>query len=134
LPAQLAEQIKIINDSYLTVDLHQKEFDYVISVMTFHHLLYSSKKNLYTKICKSLKVGGKYIEGDYIVSEEKEKILLEKFELSNQNKSIEDGFFHIDIPFSLKTEKELLNEAGFHNFNLIFKKDEVAVYVLRKEE
>lgn len=50
-----AGQIKIINDSYLTLDFKVNEFDYVVSVMTVHHLLYNTKKKLYTKILKSLK-------------------------------------------------------------------------------
>ena len=40
-----------------------------------------------------------------------------------------DGFFHIDLPFSIKTQKKLLIEVGYRNFDLIFKEKEAATYV-----
>src|SRR6056297_228822 len=69
------DQINVIKDSYLTLEFGEKKFDYIISVMTVHHLLYDTKKKLYKKILRSLIDRGKYIEGDYVVSEEKEQML-----------------------------------------------------------
>jgi hypothetical protein len=46
-----------------------------------------------------------------------------------------DGHYHIDVPFSLETQKSLLLEAGFKDFELIWQKDptmvwNIAVYVV----
>lgn len=124
-----AKQINVINDSYLTLDFKENEFDYVVSVMTVHHLLYDTKKELYSKIFKSLNNNGKYIEGDYIVSEEKEKKLLDQYQKQMRKERLIDGLFHIDIPFSIKKQKKLFNEVGYSNFNLIFTDEEAAIYV-----
>ena len=44
--------------------------------MTMHHFPYDTKCKLYKKIRKSMKNEGKYIEGDYVVSPEKERQFL----------------------------------------------------------
>ena len=124
-----ADQINVIKDSYLTLEFGENKFDYVVSVMTIHHLLYDTKKKLYKKILKSLCDTGKYIEGDYVVSEEKEQILFNQFTKQMKQERLNDGFFHIDIPFSIKTQKKLFSEVGYRKFNLIFKEKETAVYV-----
>lgn len=122
-------QIKIIKGSYLTLDFKENEFDYVVSVMTVHHLLPNSKKKLYTKIFSSLKAEGKYLEGDYIVSEEKEKNMIKKYKKKIPKDDFDDGYFHIDLPSSIETEETLLKEAGFRNFQLIYEQNEAAVYI-----
>ncbi len=124
-----ADQINVIKNSYLTLEFGENKFDYVVSVMTIHHLLYETKKKLYKKILKSLKDNGKYTEGDYVVSKEKEKTLLNQFKKRMKQKELNDGFFHIDIPFSLKTQEKLIIEVGYRNFDLIFKEKEAAIYV-----
>ncbi|OCL26265.1 hypothetical protein U472_09650 [Orenia metallireducens] len=123
------DQINVVKDSYLTLEFGENKFDYVVSVMTIHHLLYDTKKKLYTKILKSLNNNGKYIEGDYVVSEGKEKRLLKQFKKQMNQENLTDGFFHIDIPFSIKTQEKLFKEVGYRKFDLIFKKKEAAIYV-----
>jgi len=124
-----ADQINVIKDSYLTLEFEENKFDYIVSVMTIHHLLYDTKKKLYKKILKSLSESGKYIEGDYVVSEEKEQIVLNQFKTQMKQERQNDGFFHIDIPFSIKTQEKLFAEAGYRKFDLIFKEKEAAIYV-----
>jgi tRNA (cmo5U34)-methyltransferase len=125
----MADQINVIKDSYLRLEFGENKFDYIVSVMTIHHLLYDTKKKLYENILKSLSDNGKYIEGDYVVSEEKEKNFLNQFRMQMNQEKINDGFFHIDIPFSIKTQKKLFTEVGYRNFDLIFKEKETAIYV-----
>ena len=96
-----------------------------------------SKKNiklkLYKKIKKALKKNGQYIEGDYVVSLAKEKKLLEEYNKNTSKiKRTEQGIYHIDIPFSLKTQRELSIETGFKEFRLIYRKDEAAVFSMFK--
>lgn len=124
-----SSHIRIIKDSYLTVPYEQGKYDYVISVMTMHHFLQDEKRKLYEKTKKALKDGGKYIEGDYIVSAENEEKWLEEYKKAYAEEGLkEGGLYHIDIPFSMETQQRLLKEAGFNKFQLIFREGEHAIY------
>ena len=39
-----------------------------------------------------------------------------------------DGHYHIDVPFSIDTQRSLLWEAGFKNFEVVWQKDSTAVW------
>jgi len=126
-------QINLIVDSYLDYEFKKGNYNYIISVMTVHHLLYETKYKLYKKIYNALKPGGIYIEGDYIVNQSKEIKLKQEYLKLKERKNIkEDGTYHIDIPFSIKTEKEIFDEVGFNNFKLYYNEDEAAVYSIEK--
>lgn len=126
-------QINLIIDSYLDYEFKNENYDYIISVMTIHHLLYKTKYKLYKKIYNALKPGGIYIEGDYIVNQSKEiKLKKEYLKLKERKRIKEDGTYHIDIPFSIKTEKEIFDEVGFNNFKLYYNENEAAVYSVEK--
>ncbi|MFW6301459.1 MAG: class I SAM-dependent methyltransferase [Bacillota bacterium] len=126
-------QLNLIKGSYLDVDFKTEEYDYIISVMSFHHFSPAVKLGLYKKIWKALKPGGIYLEGDYLVSREKEIKMAAAYQekLENNNELVDD-LFHLDIPFSIETEKELFNKAGFIDFNLIYNGDESGVYSVMK--
>lgn len=47
-----------------------------VFAMTLYHLLLDRKARLYARIRKAFKPGGRYIEGNYVVSPEKERRLL----------------------------------------------------------
>jgi tRNA (cmo5U34)-methyltransferase len=80
--------------------------------MTLHHLLPDKKLELYRNIRQTLKPGGKYMEGDYIVSPEKEAECLAQFEeLRRDREDIDDGSHHIDIPMSTATLEDLFWKA-----------------------
>ncbi len=122
-------QINIIKDSYLTHSFGLKRYDYVISVMTMHHFVYDEKKRLYEKIRSAVKDGGRYIEGDYVVSQENEEKWLREYYEAYEKYGLEAGkLYHIDIPFSMETQKKLLSEAGFAKFELVFKEGEHTIY------
>ncbi|MFO7815194.1 MAG: class I SAM-dependent methyltransferase [Halanaerobiales bacterium] len=124
------EQIELKVGSYLEDSFEENKYDYIVSAMTLHHLRYNKKLALYKKIYKALKSNGIYIEGDYIVDEAKEKKIL------NATAEKEDikinGNYHIDLPFSINTQKQILAESGFSKFNLIYEQDEAAVYSVFK--
>jgi tRNA (cmo5U34)-methyltransferase len=122
-------QITVIKDSYLTVPFEKGRYDYVVSVMTMHHFLEEDKVKLYEKIKTALKTGGKYIEGDYVVEQNKAEELLKEYNDAYEKYGLEAAsLYHIDIPFSMETQKKLLMEAGFINFQLIFKEGEHTIY------
>ena len=82
--------------------------------MAMHHFPRPRKLALYKRIRAALKTGGRYIEGDYVVSPEREPEMLAEYERARANHGLAaDGLYHIDIPFSVGTQTELLREAGF---------------------
>ncbi|WP_350342881.1 methyltransferase domain-containing protein [Proteinivorax tanatarense] len=123
-------QINIIQGSYTELDLGQQKYDYVISVMTMHHLLHNDKEQLYKKIKEAIKPNGTYIEGDYVVTKEKEENLVNFLEEVAQKHGLpKDGSYHIDIPFSLETQRKLFSKAGFAKFEVVFKEGEHTIIV-----
>ena len=125
-------QIDIVTASYLDYPLGRAVYDYVISVMTLHHLLPDKKRDLYQRLRESLKDGGTYIEADYIVSPEKEADLLRRFNgLKEADENIDDGTHHIDIPMSLPTLERTLREAGFSTVAVTWSGQDAAVVTAR---
>ncbi|MGD9156184.1 MAG: class I SAM-dependent methyltransferase [Bacillota bacterium] len=135
-----AAQLEIIRDSYLTWDYPKTEFDYVISVNTLHHLLPEPKTQLYRKINRTLKSGGMYCEADFMV----DQAMMEQYlacyrRIMGQGTLLrQEGFYHIDIPFTVLVQKELLLKAGFVNAELFYENIKPtgswAILTARKEE
>jgi tRNA (cmo5U34)-methyltransferase len=119
------EQLTLIQGSYLDLTLPEGSFDYAVAVMTMHHFLHEPKRDLYRRIRQSLRPGGIYIEGDYYVTaaEEAESVKRREAILSQ----CEDGLYHIDIPFTLDTQRRLLLEAGFTAFDVMWQVGDKAV-------
>jgi tRNA (cmo5U34)-methyltransferase len=128
------DQITLVTDSYLTMPLGRQAYDYVVSAMAMHHVLHDVKRELYDKIHAALKPGGKYIEADSVIP-----AVLEPYFLAEYHKEAaglaqaQEGWYHIDIPFSIDTQRSLLLGAGFRDFEVLWQKDSsvswnVAVY------
>jgi tRNA (cmo5U34)-methyltransferase len=114
--------------------LGRQAYDYVVSAMAMHHVLHDVKRELYDKIHAALKPGGKYIEADSVIP-----AVLEPYFLAEYHKEAaglaqaQEGWYHIDIPFSIDTQRSLLLGAGFRDFEVLWQKDSsvswnVAVY------
>ena len=124
------ENISLIKDSYLTLPFEKENYEYVISCMTMHHFVKGEKLELYKKIKQALKPGGKYVEGDYVVSKEEEIECLDRYyDLMNSLNEEEKELYHIDIPFTIETQKELLKEAGFINIEVIWQVENKIIMV-----
>jgi len=120
-------QLTLVADSYLTMPLGTQCYDYVISAMTIHHLLHEPKRQLYAKIYAALKPGGKYIEGDAVTTAALEAEFLAGYTRQvEQAPPVEDGAYHIDVPFSLDTQRDLLLSVGFQHFALLWQWDSTA--------
>jgi tRNA (cmo5U34)-methyltransferase len=128
-------QITLVTDSFLTMPLGTQAYDYIVSTLSTHHVLHDTKRELYKKIRAALKPGGKYIEGDSVIP-----AVLEPHFLAEYHEEVaglpqaQDGQYHIDIPFSMDTQRSLLLEAGFKDFQVVWQKDSdvswnIAVYV-----
>lgn len=124
-----SENIRLVNASYEGLEFAKGSFDYVVSVMSLHHYKHDRKLMLYRKIFSVLKKGGIFINGDYVVSPQGEKECIEEYDRIILDKDInEDGTYHIDIPFSITTEIGLLKEAGFENIDVLYRRENAAVF------
>ncbi len=125
-------QITLIKDSYLTFPFPKGAYDYVVSVHTMHHFLQGRKQKIYKKIKKALKPDEIYIEGDWIVShEDEQKYLSEYDEAIKQMGECESGDYHIDIPFSISTQKRILREAGFREIDIVWKTKKKVIFAAK---
>lgn len=128
------DQIKLIKGSYLSYKIKKNHYDYIISVLTLHHLTYEKKLKLYKNILAGLKKNAYYIEADYIVSEEEEESFTKKYHerISMLKKNEIIGDFHIDIPFSVKTQIKILQEANFNDIEIIFQNEKSTIVKAKK--
>ena len=123
------DQITLVADSYLTMPFEAHAYDHIISAMSVHHLLCDTKRKLYMDIHAALKPGGKYIEGDCVTLTEMESQFLADYEAhADGMPKADDGHYHIDVPFSIGTQRSLLLEAGFRNFEVVWQRDSTAVW------
>ncbi|NPV80536.1 MAG: class I SAM-dependent methyltransferase [Firmicutes bacterium] len=122
-----SHQLTIIHGSYLTTHFSEGKFDYAVSVQAMHHFVKDIKRGLYERIKNALKPGGKYIEGDYVVSPEEEERYLAEYAAKMAGDPSE-AIYHVDIPFSVDTQRRLLLEVGFARVDVIFNKERAAVY------
>ncbi len=81
-------------------------------------------------LVQALNDGGKYLEGDYYVDYDYELELIKRREelLKDKDKNV---FYHIDIPFSRKTQEDLYLEAGFKDFSVAYDKNGKEIHVLK---
>ncbi len=104
-----------ICEDYFQYEFGYDKWDAVISFESLHHFLPERKRELYRKICRSLKEQGVFIVGDYIACCDEEEELLRTVYLDKRKRSAipDDCYVHFDIPLTLAHEKELLQSAGF---------------------
>ena len=127
--------LHLIQASYLDLPLGEAMYDYAVSVMTLHHLLPDAKRALYHKIWRALRPGGRYVEGEWIVSREAEARYLAQYrEQANALGEDPAGRYHLDIPFSLPTQQRLLRQAGFPTVDVVWQGEGAAVYEAVKAE
>lgn len=126
------KNLTLLNKSYFDVDYGIQQFDCALSVMTLHHFDYETKLNLYRKIYTTLKLGGYYIETDYMVLDEKEEIFYaaEKQRLRKENNIT--GFDCYDSPLTVKHQLELLEKAGFQNVREVWSYENTHILMAKK--
>ncbi|HYH03018.1 MAG TPA: class I SAM-dependent methyltransferase [Bacillota bacterium] len=117
----LLNQLEIVQASYLDYDFGRNWYDYVVAAATMHHWLPKTKLLLYQRIWESLKPGGRFINDDYMVPVDQENAALDHYLQLRECGLIEDGkFYHVDIPFSVGTERQILAEAGFRDVRVVY--------------
>ena len=102
-------QITLIADSYLTMPFGTQAYDHILSALANHHFLRDTKRELYAKIRAALRPGGKYVEGDAVIPLDMESQFLDEYyEDAATVPPATDGHYHIDIPFSIESQRALL--------------------------
>lgn len=128
-----ADNITLVEGSYLEFEYKPTEYDLVVSAMTMHHLERDAKLKLYKSIHSSLKEGACYIEGDYVVSKDQEETILDRYlDLKKTYPEIANGSYHVDIPFSRETQLELFEDAGFSGIETIWERERSVIFVAHK--
>lgn len=127
------ERIQWKSGSYLTEPLGEAAYEIILSSMTMHHFFIHEKRRIYRRIYDAVKPGGKYIEGDYMVSPEVEvSALAYYFEQSKGLEQAELGKFHLDIPFTVEKQVMLLKSVGFDPVRVIYRTNNNAIVVAKK--
>jgi len=128
------KQVRLICASYLGLDFGQEKYDCVISLETMHHLTHEEKLALYTNINKTLKPGGSYIEGDYMVeTQAQEDALFAECKKLRAEQNIPDGdFYHFDTPCTVDNQIKLLLQVGFSSANKVWRKGNTTIIVAKK--
>ena len=128
------KNIKLICDSYFDVDFGNEIFETAISCETLHHFPHDEKLKLYTKVWKSLKPNGRYIECDYMLTEQSEE---DYYFAENKRIRIEQGiaeneFYHYDTPCTVDNQIKLLLDAGFKEVYQVFRKFATTILIADK--
>ena len=128
--------LKLIHGSYFECDLGIEQYDIAISFQTMHHFSHEDKIQIYTKIYKSLKMGGQYIECDYMVELQEE----EDYWYSANAKVREElhipagAFYHYDTPCTVSNQKKLFQLAGFSQVKEVWRKENTTIVIGKKQK
>lgn len=124
-------QIKLIRANYVTYPLGETRYDYAVSVQSLHHFLSEEKAAIYRKIHNALGKDGAYVEGDFVVVDTDAREYLADYYAHMAEG--DGGLYHLDIPFTLETQIELLKDAGFAGVEVLYHENAAAVYRAVKE-
>ncbi len=111
--------LKTICGSLLELDFGIQTYDLVLSCYAMHHFNEEQKISIYLKIYSCLINGGTFINGDLIEkSYEDEQIRLKDAEQVYSESNLPFASLHIDVPFCIEHEMEVLRKAGFNKILL----------------
>jgi tRNA (cmo5U34)-methyltransferase len=117
------KDLTLVNASYFDYDFGIERFDAVISFQTMHHFPPDKKIALYKKVYAALKPGGKYIEGDYMVTGQKEEdfYFSENKRIRQEQRIPDDEFYHYDTPCTIDNQLKMLRTAGFESVEMVWR-------------
>lgn len=129
------KNLTLINASYFDCNFGMKAFDAVVSFQTMHHFSHEDKIALYIKLCRALKPGGVYIEGDYMVlKQEEEDLYYSENERLRKEQNIPDGvFYHFDTPCTVENQIAMLKKAGFAHVEKVWRVENTTIIIAKKQ-
>jgi phospholipid N-methyltransferase len=129
------KDLTLINASYFECEFGIEKYDAVISFQTMHHFSHANKIKLYSKICYALKPGGKYIECDYMIIEQKDEDFYysENERIRKEQNVPESEFYHYDTPCTVDNQIAMLRKAGFQNADMVWRMGDTTIIVADKQ-
>lgn len=121
--------LHLICGDYRTAPFGEQCYDCAVSFQTMHHFPHEEKTAVYQKIRRALKPGGIYVECDYMVTDlaEETAYYAQRAQLPN------DTLYHFDTPCTIKTQRRLLQEAGFGQVEQHFRKGNTTILIAYSE-
>ncbi len=105
--------------SLLELDYGIETYDLVLSCYVMHHFNEEQKSRIYCKIYGCLTEGGTFINGDIMEkSYVDEQIRLKDAEQVYSERELPFASLHIDVPFCIEHEMEVLKKVGFYDIVL----------------
>jgi tRNA (cmo5U34)-methyltransferase len=128
------QDLTLINANYFDYDFGIERFDAAISFQTMHHFSHEQKIKLYSRVYSALKPGGKYIECDYMVIEQKdEDFYFKENERIRKEQNIADGeFYHYDIPCTIENQLKMLHRAKFEKVEIVWRLENTTIVVAER--
>ena len=126
----------LVNKSYFDYDFGIRAYDAAISFQTMHHYPHDKKTALYSKIYSALKPGGRYIECDYMVVEQKdEDCFFQENKRIRKEQNIPDGeFYHFDTPCTIDNQIKMLHSAKFETVEMVWRMENTTILVADKQQ
>jgi tRNA (cmo5U34)-methyltransferase len=128
------KNLALIEANYFDADLGVEAFDAAVSFETMHHFSHEEKIGLYAKIRRALKPGGRYIECDYMVTNQKEEdfYYAENVRLRREQNIPQDAFYHYDTPCTVENQIAMLQKAGFSKVEAVWHNGSTTMIVAEK--
>lgn len=115
--------LNLINGSYFSAELGENRYDAAISIMSLHHFEADAKAGLYRSIFRSLRSGGVFLDGDYMIGSNDRTVeaeLLAERRRMQTDCHLTKSFYHVDTPLTVKHETELLLSVGFSDVRQVW--------------
>lgn len=128
------KKLELVNASYFDVDFGKDMYEAAISFQSLHHFTHEMKSALYKRVYDSLKAGGMYIEGDYmVINQEEEDFYFSEIKRIKKEQGIpEEEFYHYDTPCTIDNQIKLLESAGFKNVKMVWRQENTAIIIGEK--
>lgn len=128
------QDLTLINANYFDYDFGIEWFDAIISFQTMHHFSHEQKIQLYSRIYSALKPGGKYIECDYMVIEQKDEDynFKESVRIRNEQNITDGEFYHYDTPCTIENQLKMLRLAKFEKVEMVWRIENSTIVVAER--
>ena len=128
------QDLTLINANYFDYDFGIERFDAIISFQTMHHFSHEQKIKLYSRVYSALKPGGKYIECDYMVIEQKDEDynFKESVRIRNEQNITDGEFYHYDTPCTIENQLKMLRLAKFEKVEMVWRIENSTIVVAER--
>lgn len=127
-------QVTLIEADYMAYDFGNGKYDAAVSFETLHHFTQEEKRGLYEKIWRALKMGGCYIECDYMAKtqEQEDYFFAEKERILEERNLPRGEYYHYDTPCTIDNQKRLLKQAGFSEVEEVWTMDNTTILYAKR--